>query len=519
MSEKEKILAKFNIKDYRNELELILDSKDFDEEAQSFILNIFYKLDNFYKDYVMVKKECESKNKFIEEYINIIKLKCNKISILSPKECTKDIKYKIDKGKGEIKCFPSEITLLHALYELNEEEESNDKYGLKEFVNVCINHVLIRGSTINNIEPIRDFNGWSWNYEIVRSQDIVYNLIFQNMLSLFGYNFVSRNINNPNIVETLKNEINNERFNESAYEFLKCLFEICVYIYNNYSKENHERCLKYKKGLIKKVELLKNRKEYINKKSVNNASIIKKIQKIDIVLNDVNLTEKVFRKNLKAGKIKCHTVSDFIDIIEKQRVQLLKKIDDNNKLLSPKEYIKNYEEYKDSLSLYSLITERSNKVNIQNKLIKLQKTFLKCEKYKIQKEDNKKNLYNLTSELRYYSNVPFNKNKNIMSQEKIMSEYEDVTKYLIYKSIENKVIDLGFRTKELNYNILKYIFKTKIIKLDNLAIKTKFINDNQIQVEYYDVKMLENKENFEIPPDEDIVGKKERKIKVFKIGG
>ena len=46
MGEKEKILAKLSIKDYKNELESILENKQFDEEAKSLLLSIFYKLDN-----------------------------------------------------------------------------------------------------------------------------------------------------------------------------------------------------------------------------------------------------------------------------------------------------------------------------------------------------------------------------------------------------------------------------------------------------------------------------------------
>ena len=88
MSEKEKILSKFNIKDYRNELELILENKHFDEEAKSLLLNIFYKIDNFYKDYLSVKKESENKNKFLEDYMNIIKNKCNKIEVVPPQDTT-----------------------------------------------------------------------------------------------------------------------------------------------------------------------------------------------------------------------------------------------------------------------------------------------------------------------------------------------------------------------------------------------------------------------------------------------
>lgn len=519
MGDKDGILAKFNIKDYRKELELILEEKNIDEEAQSLILSIFYKLDNFYKDYVWIKKDCKSKNDYIEDFINTIKLKCNRISVLTPQECEKNNKYTIDMQKGKIKSFPSENILFYAINELNEEFNSDENYSLKDFHNVCVNFVLEKGKTINSIEPLRDFNGWSWNPEINNSDNIIYNIVFQNMLILFGYDFVYKNIDNPNIVDVLKNRINNELFAESGYEFLECLFEICVDMYNNYSEENHEKCLQKRKSIDKKLDILQNKKAYINQKSQSNANLIKKIQKIDIVLNDVNLTEKVFKKTLKAGKTKCHTVSEFIDSIEKNREKLLKKIEKNNNLLSPKEYLKNYEEYKDLLNLYDSIKKDNKKVNTQGILAKLQKAFLKCERIKINKENNKKNMYSLARELRYYSNIPYNKSKKVSNQEKIKKELENVQKDLIDKMVENKVIDIGFRNKKTNYEILKYIFITKIIKLDSLTIKINPMKGNKIEVEYYDSKTLDYKEVFEVPSEQKNIIKRDKKIKLFKIGG
>ena len=519
MAEKDGFLGKFGIKDYRNELELILEGKNIDEEAQSLILSIFYKLDNFYKDYALVKGECKTKSEFIEDFINTIKLKCNRIDILPAQECSKNDRYKVDIQKGKIKCFPSENVLFYAISKLNERYDDVENYGVKDFHNLCVNYVLTKGKTINTIEPVRDFNGWSWNYEIGNPEKIVFNLIFQNVLILFGYDFIFKNIDNHNIVKALKEELNNKAFSESGYEFIECLIEICVDLYNNASAENHEICLRNKGSIEKKLSILKNRKEYINAKSHSNADIIKKIQKIDIVLNDVNLTTRVFKKNLEAGRTKCHTVSEFIDVIEKKRRKLLKKIDDNNNLLSPKEYLKNYEKYEKLLNFYDSVKENEKKINIQTKLLKLQKAFLECEKSKIAKEDNKKNMYNLTRELRYYSNIPYNTNKRVYMQEKLKNKLEEVQKELIFKMIENKVTDIGFRTKQLNFEILKYMFITKVIGLDNLSIKVSSVNDNQVEVEYYDAKTLDYKQTFSIPNDEVNIGKKDRKFKLFKIGG
>ena len=128
-------------------------------------------------------------------------------------------------------------------------------------------------------------------------------------------------------------------------------------------------------------------------------------------------------------------------------------------------------------------------------------------------------MYSLARELRYYSNIPYNKSKKVSNQEKIKKELENVQKDLIDKMVENKVIDIGFRNKKTNYEILKYIFITKIIKLDSLTIKINPMKGNKIEVEYYDSKTLDYKEVFEVPSEQKNIIKRDKKIKLFKIGG
>ena len=62
MSKKrENLLDKIVQKDYSNELEKIIETKDFDEEVKNLLLSIFYKIDVSYKDYKKVKRNIETK--------------------------------------------------------------------------------------------------------------------------------------------------------------------------------------------------------------------------------------------------------------------------------------------------------------------------------------------------------------------------------------------------------------------------------------------------------------------------
>lgn len=515
MGEKDKILSKFNIKDYRNELELILDNKDFDEEAKSLILSIFYKLDNFYKDYSNLKKQSQTKGKFIEEYINIIKNKCNVIKILSPKDCPKNKKYIINKSKGEIQTFPTENVLFFAINELNENDSYDDG---TDFTTKCFINMLNKGKTINNIEPIRDFNGWSWNTEIKNNKNAEYNLIFQNLLILFGYNFIVENMNNKNIINILRNKVNNEFLASNGKDFITCLIQLSIILYNNNSVKNHNECVEYKNRVEKKLESLKNRKSFINDTTQINTDIIRKIHKIDMVLSDINEIRRRFAEHNKNEGSNFFSISDFVKNMENERESLLKEMESNNKSLQPKEYLKNQEKYTNILNIYyDVINDNNYKINMQNKMMKLQKLFLKCIKIKIQENENKKEFYNIATYLRYYANIPYKKYKNIVMKEQLSEEFENVTRELVNKMTENKVIDIGFKTEDFNYKIIKYIFKTKVINLENIILKYKFNSDNQVEVEYYDGNMLDYKECFDIPLDEEVANKKNRKIRLFKV--
>ena len=90
-AKKQNFLEKIVKKDYNNELEKILEEKDFSENAKSALLSILYKIEASYKDVETVKKDIETKEEYIEKFINIIKNKCNSIQIIKISDKENDI--------------------------------------------------------------------------------------------------------------------------------------------------------------------------------------------------------------------------------------------------------------------------------------------------------------------------------------------------------------------------------------------------------------------------------------------
>ena len=519
MEEKKTLLSKLNIKDYKNDFELVLEKKKYEEEAQSLLLNIFYKIENFYKDYMAVKIECEQRNKYLEDFIDLIQKKCKKITIIQPQQVKNGKKYKVDKKLGVIECIPNEYVLFDAVNELKEKNYENEKYLSDDFVNKCVNYIVSKGMAINDAEPVRDFNGWSWNVQIDDNNNVTYNLIYQNLLMIFGYQFLKDNLGKLNISETLKKQIIESGFGNIGEQFVDYIIEVCVILYSNLSDQNHEKCLKYKNRLKNKINMLSNREESVNDKYKNSSNISDKIKVIEEMLDDIDQLREEYQKSIKENKQEFIGLSDFVEAKEKEKNRLLKEISENKQLVSTKKYITEQDEYKIMLSYFESLKEDNKKINVQSRIIKIQRTFLQCCEALIDKAEQKKDIVLLVKKIRYYSNVLIKKDKKTIEQEQIKKMFEQVSEKLIDKAIENKIFDIGFKTKKLNYEIISYIFKTKIIQLENIVLKIKYIENNKLQVEYYDSKTLEYKQIYQIPIEEEIINKKDKKIKLFKIGG
>ena len=106
LAKKQNFLEKIVKRNYNNELEKLLEEKQFEENAKSTLLNILYKIETGYKDIETVKKDIETKEEYIENLMGIIKNNCNSIKILKMSEQNNQIlenrTYIIDKENKEI---------------------------------------------------------------------------------------------------------------------------------------------------------------------------------------------------------------------------------------------------------------------------------------------------------------------------------------------------------------------------------------------------------------------------------
>ena len=63
----EKIFSKLNSRDYNNQLEKILENKDYSVTVKNLLLSMLYKIESGYKDYSIVKRIVHDKKTYIEK--------------------------------------------------------------------------------------------------------------------------------------------------------------------------------------------------------------------------------------------------------------------------------------------------------------------------------------------------------------------------------------------------------------------------------------------------------------------
>ena len=188
---KEKLFNKIVKKDYDNKLEEILSNKNFSEDVKNSLLSVFYNIENGYKDYAKVKRETFDKNEYIENLMSIIQNECKNIIFLS-----KNSEENIDENKKEIKCFPTPNNILYNISKIRKKNIIVNY--LDKNIEEAIAYLLDMGNNINFVEPLRDFNGFSWNVSVNDIEDIKCNLIYQNLIFIVGNDFLEEWINNFN---------------------------------------------------------------------------------------------------------------------------------------------------------------------------------------------------------------------------------------------------------------------------------------------------------------------------------
>ena len=507
-----KSISKNNL---NNNLEEVLANKNFSEETKNILLNIFYKIENGYNDYKTVKRDTYDKKEYIKKLIKIIDEDCEKIEFLKP---TDNISEFVNNEKKEIICYPVETKVLYSIAQIQKRNivvKCIDKYFEQAF-----SFILNTGNNINIVEPLRDFNGFSWNIVYKEIEDITCNLIYQNMIFLLGNKFVDKWVNdfNPLIdyFDIFQAEIEKKYGKKSREEIIKKILKISIMTYFKYDNEFKNSILEQKKQIETFYDELQNKEEYISKISKSKKQKEKEIKRIDKIMNNKDLIAEEYEKRNEKLPLekKIFSIRVLKNILKEERENFLKEIEELNNSIKPKEYIKQRDIINQKHEiLYSL--GENLEYNIYNTLIDLQKDIIKCINKKTKETTNKQELIELIYLFRYYCYLPITSNTNIMQEHQLQRYIDKVGKELIKKAIAEKIIPQIIEDENANYKIIKKIILSKIISLEGINIKIEKDKDKENKIlTIYD----EDIEDFIINiKDEGLKIKNNKKIKFINL--
>lgn len=520
----DRILEKIVKKDYNNKLELVLEKKYFDENVKSILLSILYKIEASYNDYITVKQNVDTKEKFIEKIINTIQNNCDEIKLVKPfSEESKIIgnrTFLVEKNKKRIICHNVERKLLYCIAKIGKNDKIiNDNYFL---INETLSNLINTGNNINIVEPLRDFNGYSWTTSPSEIESIEHNLIYQNLIILVGNEFLNNWIYNREVMldymELFKSKIGKLYGEDNALKIIDILEKISILLEIKFNSKSRSKYKKIKENIEKQLEEMNNNTEYIEKITKEKRELSKQIRKIDETINDKRLLQEEYksRNELLPIEEKIFSVRILSQKMAEERVKKIKKLENLNELLKPNKFV----EYKNNLKEKEIILKITETNNIQKDIEKLllefQKVFLQCFEIKIDKAQSKQDVNKLIYEFRYYNLVPYN-NNNISEEKKLQSELKRLSKKLLDKSHKYKIIEKFSKKQDIDYELLKKVFVSRNINLEDIEIKlTK--DKEGLFVQVFDDKSLEEK--YEMKTEEKISSKNfeiryNKKVKAF----
>lgn len=496
---KEDLFSKLKLKDYNNELEKIIEKKDYSEDVKNLLLSMLYKIETGYDDYVKVKRDVSSKKEIIEEVIKDIDYNCYKINLIKPmSEESKILEKKgihstIDMETGIIATYPNEKDMLKAIYQVSEKKiEIQEKYGI---LKTAITEFLQIGYIIDSLEIIRDFNGWSWYTAPGELENFSYNLLFQNIRILIGNAFLREWIKNEeyiiDYIDNFQNELEKRNGQELAIQFLEKWYQTLLHLSIQNKEEEKQKILEQKRKIEEELKKIENKASYLEEISRKKKEILKKINYLDETINSKEaLTKEFTRRNEMTETDRIFSISHLVEILAKERKDCIDKVKEYSEIMDPKKYLKNLEKKKEELTFINSL-KIEEPIQEEQDLIAVQKLFIDCFNNFIQKIEFKKDMIELIYELRYYELILFNNKKYIKDVKELKDKLEKTEEMVIQKAITLKVLEPITQDEILNTKILKNIFKLRVLELENLELKMNKKDNTTMEVEFIDGESIE----------------------------
>ena len=499
---KERFFKNITKNNLNNSLEHVLSNKNFSEETKNILLSMFYKIENGYNDYKTVKRDTYEKKVYIQKLIDIIDKDCEKIEFLKENDKSKEV---VNKEKKEIICYPIETQILYLLAKI-QKKNVIVKY-IDYYLEKAFSFVLNTGNNINIVEPLRDFNGFSWNVVSKDIEDINCNVIYQNMIILMGNEFLDKWVNSYNSLvdyfDIFQSEIEKKYGKKLKDSIVSTIMRLSIIINSIYDKE-YEKELSNKKEQVKILfDDMENTEKYLSNITKLKIQKEKEIKSLDEIINNKDLLAQEYsnRNNKLPLEKKIFSIRVLKSNLEAERKNILQEIKDLSEQMSPKAFLSKRENINKQMEILKVVN-KNQKESVYKLIIDLQKYIIKCFYKNVQNSNNKQEIIELIYKYRYYCYIPISTKNNINEEEKLQKYIEKLGVEIIKKAIEIKAIPQITEDVELNYQITRKILLSKIISLEDINIKIIQNKENTIlkvyDEEIEDAEMTIKKEKLKV---------------------
>ena len=469
--------------DYNEQLEQVLEKKYFSSNIKNILLSMIYKLERSYPDYTQVKRHVRKKEDFLAELVKSVEKYCEHIKTVEPDSQEAEIlrKYNVlaltNERERSILAYPTEISLLYALSDIM------PKYFVMErnFIFKRLFQVmLVEGFNHNNVSMLQDFNGWTWDNAPKQNTPFISNLIYQNLLCIFGEEYLAEWRNSSSVkakfIEALQKNIQDlDANNNYFYETMNLIYK---------AARVHDRKLiepemaKYYQEYCE----MQNMDEYLKNLNVQIQAMKKRIGKIDMIHSnsDLLISEfNKFNKGLDEDK-RIGNANLYSNMLKNERVELEEKLEEIQDLQNPVKYIKRRSELSAIAYIYS------NKDSLETAVIKSQLEYLKLYDKKIANDDDPEQIVDILYELRYYQKINLNVKHKVESIAKIKEQVDQIMKKAVTKACKLGVIKIISMDISNNFDIIEVAFNTNMIDLYDARIELEFLQEEKLSVRIYD---------------------------------
>ena len=464
--------------EFNEEMGNLIDIKKFKPQIANLILSMVYKIDDSYDNYKKIKRVVPTKVNFLNNIYDDVKNYCSVIDIIKINN-ENQIKMKSERLRIKspdkylnnpiIYTFPTEKDLLYAITKAEIDNNVNAEMSLEE--RAVLTTVGI-GKAISRAEVLRDFNGWSWSIDKSEIESSECNIVYILLTYILGDVLVD----NLRSAEDLKINLPEPLWNE--------LVNVSMQFYKSFDKMQNEKILDilavYKNEYLKMRYPYEYQQEILTKK--NKAFV--DLQHINELLQQPNKLKNEFM----LVNSKLPSDKKIFDIRNYQKLLI-------NKIQDPMGFEKMKEELMLKIKYYEVSTNIS----------KFEKQFLEVFEKQVIDASDKKEILDLIYQTRYLNNIPNCKMKLNRIQEK-----------LIPKAIEYEIINPISNNDDLDYRILRGIFDSKELNLEDLSVKLKTVPEVEgIIVEIYNSTEMESTYIANTPEGSEIEIKTSRKTKIF----